>query len=233
MRQKSAQENASLKLSFFSDFGHELENSLAAIRAGIELLQEKNLGPDLRQDLFKTIRHAEEHLHHLIRGGMSYLRVAYQRKLETVKKFSLEKLLQEISKEFGLVSDERSITFSVSCKGPIVLAGDRRLVRELFVLLLGTLYRYTSAGGAIAIKVTCRRVSAAVTVEVSKLLIPPRNLPLIFTPLSRKNTFPLEDGGLGLALCREIAEKHGGSIMVKRGKTTHSFIILLPLRGRG
>lgn len=228
MKQKPAQENASLKLSFFSDFGHELENSLAAIRAGIELLEEKDLSPDLKEDIFKTIRQAEERLLHLIRGGVSYLRIAHQGKLRTAKKFSLEKLLQEISNEFGLAFGERNITFSISCKRPIVLVGDRRLVRELFVLLLGTLYRHTNAGGAIAIKITCTKASAAVAVGVSKLLIPSRDLPLIFTPLSRKNSFPLEDGGLGLALARAIAEKHGGSIIVKRGKAIHSFIVHLP-----
>lgn len=233
MKQKTAQGNAPLKLSFFSDFGHELENSLAAIRAGIELLEGKDLGPDLKGDLFKTICHAEERLLHLIRGGMSYLQMVHQGKLRTAKKFSLEKLLQEISNEFGLVSGERNITFSISCERPIVLVGDRRLVRELFVLLLGTLYRYTNAGGAITIKITRTKVSAAVAVGVSKLLIPSRDLPLIFTPLSKRNTFPLEDGGLGLALARAIAEKHGGSIIVKRGKAIHSFIVLFPLRGRG
>jgi signal transduction histidine kinase len=55
---------------------------------------------------------------------------------------------------------------------------------------------------------------------------------LVFKPFQRLHTRGEYEGtGMGLAICRKIVERHGGSIRVESEKGTgSSFIVKLPLR---
>ena len=82
-------------------------------------------------------------------------------------------------------------------------------------------------GGTISLLLHRSSKALALTVRDSGCGIPPEHLDRIFEPFW---TSKARGTGLGLALCRRIAEEHGGSLTVSSsvGSGTE-FTLLLPL----
>jgi len=81
-------------------------------------------------------------------------------------------------------------------------------------------------GGALKIELRQQSGSACILVSDTGVGIPPAHLPHIFDPFW---TSKATGTGLGLALCRKVAEEHGGSLTVESsvGISTE-FVVTLP-----
>ena len=79
----------------------------------------------------------------------------------------------------------------------------------------------------------CPNGAFRITVEDNGIGFDERYLPKIFQPFQRLHgrNSPYEGTGMGLAICRKIAERHGGSITARStpGKGS-TFIVTLPLK---
>jgi signal transduction histidine kinase len=88
-------------------------------------------------------------------------------------------------------------------------------LEQVFLNLLDNALKYSSPNGPVSLSMKLEDDVAVVSVEDEGLGIPPDQLGQIFEPLSRGSNV-LQGGfpgfGMGLAVCREIVERHGGSI---------------------
>ncbi len=94
-----------------------------------------------------------------------------------------------------------------------IIEGDARLIRRLFRNLLENAARY---GGSGSISVTVRADAGMARVAVCDRGpgVPEAEREKIFEPFYRLKTMPESAGGagLGLALVKQIAERHGGRV---------------------
>jgi signal transduction histidine kinase len=101
---------------------------------------------------------------------------------------------------------------------------------QVFTNLLANAVKFTPPGGSI--RVMCRRQGDSFRVEIADtgIGIPPRFLAEVFLPFKRGSA-RAAGAGLGLAIVRELVERHGGTV------TAHSdgpgkgatFIVELPV----
>ena len=112
---------------------------------------------------------------------------------------------------------------------------DRSRLRQLLQNLLSNAVKYTSAGGEVRIGSALEDEKVVFTVRDSGMGIAPGDLENIFDRFwradqARSRTGSRPGAGLGLAICRWIAEAHGGSVEVqsKPGRGT-TFTVVLPL----
>jgi signal transduction histidine kinase len=81
-------------------------------------------------------------------------------------------------------------------------------------------------GGVLKIGLRQKKGSACIAVSDSGAGIPPAHLPHIFDPFW---TSKAAGTGLGLALCRKVAEEHGGSLTVESSVGIGTeFVVSLP-----
>ena len=116
---------------------------------------------------------------------------------------------------------------------PAIEADESQMLR-LFQNLIGNALKFRCAGTP-RIKVYGRlngRGICEIVVKDNGTGFDPQFAELIFKPFQRLHGRSKYDGtGMGLAICREIVERHGGTIIAESEKGKGStFIIRLPVR---
>ncbi|MDY3281221.1 sensor histidine kinase [Dysosmobacter sp.] len=112
---------------------------------------------------------------------------------------------------------ELNVTFR--CTLPAhVCAVDRDSYEHLLLQLLSNAFKFTPAGGSVTVEL--RRASGRVLLSVwdTGSGIPAELLPTLFTHCLRQegpSALPPHGLGLGLLLCRRIAQAHGGSMVAE------------------
>ncbi len=191
---------------------HELRTPLARIRVAVELM-EAHERPDLRERIERDIEELDGLIGELLLSS----------RLD-----SHELALQREEIDLLAVLAEVCAPFDVATAGERVLVhGDARLLRRLMQNLLENARRH--AGGASEATVTrCGENECLLAVSDAGPGVPPDERERIFEPFYRPPGAVLRDGepsnstqgegGLGLALVRQIAERHGGVVRCVEGE---------------
>lgn len=121
------------------------------------------------------------------------------------------------------------LTLEVSLE-PAPVAGDSRRLRQLATTLLANALAYTPPGGSI--RITTRAAGDTALLEVSDTGpgIDPADLTRIFDRFYRgRRTADASGSGIGLAVARELAAAHDGTVTAKNGVEVGAvFTVTLP-----
>ncbi len=218
-----------------ADISHELRTPLAILRGEIEALQD-----GIRQPNHETINSLHDEVQRLGRlvddlyqlslsdvGALTY------RKTE----LNLAELLAEIIALYRLEFLSKDILLEALLpeNGSAVIFGDKERLHQLFSNLLDNALKYTDAGGRLT--VTLQRSDNLVVVDFKDSApdVPPSELGRLFERLYRVESSRNRStggAGLGLAICRNIVEAHGGNISAKPSPLGGLWIRTeLPVRG--
>ena len=100
-----------------------------------------------------------------------------------------------------------------------------RLISNLF----DNAMKHTPSKGKVTLGIDKENGHARLVVKDTGAGIPPEEIPKIFDRFFSRQSNPAKSTGLGLGLCRWIAEAHRGTIRVDPQKQGTAFIVLLPL----
>jgi signal transduction histidine kinase len=178
---------------------HELRTPLSRIRLGLELMKEK---PDpgreaaLKRDIAELDALIEE--------------VLLASRLDAVRDLDVREDVDLLA----LAAEEAARYDGAQVIGvPVLVRGDPRLLRRLVRNLLENAARY----GAPPVEIEVARAGgrARLSVRDAGPGIPPADRERIFEPFQRgRATTAATGSGLGLALVRQIARRHGGEAML-------------------
>ena len=105
-------------------------------------------------------------------------------------------------------------------------------LERLLLILLDNAIKFTPEGGRIAVTFACDNGLARFAVTDTGTGVTPDALPHLFERFYRADPLrsrPTQGAGLGLALAKWIAERHGGTIDVKsRSGEGSTFTVTLP-----
>ena len=219
-----------------SDLSHELRTPLAVMKSEASQALRKEKGDDAYQRALETVSREVSHVSSVAERLLFLARSDNGGDLPLAP-VDLKELVTEVGWDTRVLCEEKGITFRSDLSGEpqrCIVHGDKVRLRELFLNLVNNAVRYTPSGGQITLSlcVQDRYVRASVTdtgIGISK-----EHLPHIFERFYRVDGGPSKDGGagLGLAICKRIAELHGGRIEVKSKVGEGSmFTVILPLRG--
>jgi signal transduction histidine kinase len=196
-----------------ADIAHELRNPLAVQRAHLEALQDgiyplsaETLQPVLEQNLLLTRLVEDLRILALAESG--------QLRLER-SPTDLAALLQRMIERFTPQAVARQIRLQTSGEALPALSLDPQRVEQILGNLLSNALRHTPEGGQVSLSLEKSGQGARIRVRDSGPGIPEEALPHIFERFYRagRSRSRSEGGtGLGLAIARQLAEAHGGSL---------------------
>ena len=130
-------------------------------------------------------------------------------------------------------ADAKNITIDYYTADHIDVCADNDMLKTVLRNLISNAIKFTNNGGAININAEQANSNITMSVADNGVGIPPENLAKLFDiseVLSTKGTAKETGTGLGLLLCKDFIEKHGGKIWVESevGKGSE-FKFTLPL----
>jgi two-component system OmpR family sensor kinase len=218
--------------SFTADAAHELRTPLAAARCGLELASDTDRGEADRAD---ALAEALQHLDGLVRVLDDLLLLA---RLDAVdvpfedETPSLGAILEDVGEVYMALADESGVALTTNSDGPCCVRGSAPLLRRLLSNLIENAILYTPRGGAVSVNVSGDGRTCRLVVRDTGIGMAPEQFARVFERFYRVDTPEVRSRrgtGLGLSMCRRIAELHGGSISVASGEGQGSvFTVELP-----
>ena len=206
-----------LKDEFVANISHELRTPITNLKLYIHLL---DVRPDKRDTYIATLNREAERLEHLIEDIIYISRMDRERIQLLPRPTNLNLLANLYISDRLSLAGQRSLTltFDGAPNLPPVQADPVMIERVLGILLKNAL-DYTPAGGQIHVRTEAQTRSGkpwvGLVVSDSGVGITPEELPRLFERFFR-GAAALETGtpgsGLGLALVKEIVDRHGGSV---------------------
>ncbi len=218
---------------FTADASHELRTPLAIVQAESTLaLRKKRTQEDYRKSL-ELISQEAGHMSAVV-GKLLYLaRIDAGNDQVNFERINLKELLTELSSDIEVLAREKGLEFKLAPLEGLILEGDRVKLEQLFLNLLENAIRYTPSGGSISASVVREGKTAVIAIKDTGIGISKEHIPHLFERFYRvdKARSRAEGGaGLGLAICKHIAQVHNGKIKVESqaGKGS-TFSVSLPL----
>ena len=206
--------NEAARRHWMADIAHELRTPLAVLRAELEALQDgvRPLGPEAVASLAADVERLGRLVEDLHQLSMSDLGALDYRKREVNALALLRDDVEALAGEF----ERRGLAIEMSDPGtPVPLQADPDRLSQLFRNLLQNSLRYTDAGGRLVISVERRAEAVVFRFDDSAPGVPVDALDRLFERFYRvegSRNRAHGGAGLGLAICRNIVEAHGGQI---------------------
>jgi signal transduction histidine kinase len=221
-----------LREHFIAVLGHDLRNPLSALAASTELLARRSKEPDTVR-VAGVMRAAAKRMGTLIDDVMDLARArlgggGIGARIEPVDQ--LEASLRDVVNELRAAHPGREIEDFITVDQTVDC--DRVRVQQLLSNLVGNAIAHGAADVPVTVNVQIEDGDRLlISVSNGGPEIPPETLRKIFEPFWRPASSQPGGGlGLGLYICREITQAHGGELSVSSTDTLTRFNALLPVR---
>ncbi|MFC2101512.1 DUF3365 domain-containing protein [Bacteroidota bacterium] len=221
------------KDKFFSIIAHDLNSPLSSIVSFSEILMEQlrenNLeGIDKYANIIlKSSKRAMDLLMNLMEWSLSQT----GRMTFNPENFNISELIGEIVSLLENTALQKSVTITWSIPSKVPVLADKSMVSTIVRNLISNAIKFSHPGGEILIKIPESKGEVRVSVSDNGIGIPKSGIEKLFRideNFSNPGTQNEKGTGLGLILCKEFVEKHGGKLWVEseEGKgSTFSFTL--------
>lgn len=228
------------KSDFITMVTHELRSPLSAIQEGIDLVFEEIEGPinPEQKETLGVVRRNIERLGRMVNNVLDLQQMELGRGKMNFSRNDLRPILREAAETIRLEVEKKGLRLSVEMPGePTEASCDPDRIIQVFLNLGTNAVKFTDRGGSIAFRLKASPSEIRVEVEDSGVGIAAGDRGKIFEMFSQVGlTEARRPGGfgVGLAVCKQIVEGHGGRIWVEGKEGEGSlFVVSVPLNAGG
>ena len=228
---KEADDN---KNQFLNMLAHELRNPLAAISAGLQVLDITS-EPRGVLKVKKLMKRQIDQLCRLIDDLLDLTRISNNRielKKETIE---LNEFVRLVAGDYRMLYDKKGIKLHTKFGlEPIYIDADPVRLKQIIDNLLHNAQKYSCENGESVLSIYAEKEEAVISVKDNGIGLSPETMRYLFRPFVQVDmSLDRKGGGLGLgfSIVKAIAELHGGTVSANSeglGKGSE-FIIRLPL----
>ncbi|MFA7420707.1 MAG: HAMP domain-containing sensor histidine kinase [Melioribacteraceae bacterium] len=224
------------KDKFFSIIAHDLRSPFQGL-LGISNYLVDEFETLNKEDFKEMILSLNEALHtqyKFLDDLLSWSRIQSGRMVIEPAFLNLNNELQKVIRLFESNIKNKKINLSININSKQEVLADDDMLLLLFRNLISNAIKFTHSGGTVEITAFEEDGAVLIVVSDSGVGIKQENIPKLFridVQFSTHGTNKESGNGLGLVLCKEIVEKHGGKIWVESeiNKGTQ-FFFTLPLK---
>ncbi len=213
------------KDKLFSLVAHDLKSPFSSLLGILEELSENfsEYDDDKKEEYIRYINNVAEKVYKLLENLLTWAQSQIGRTTFMPEKINLESLINEIILLFEESSNNKEISLITGINKGLTVSADRNMIDTVLRNLILNAIKFTSKGGLITIKsrkvtdennkkfveISVKDNGVGISSEIqSKLFKVTENI-------TTKGTENEKGSGLGLLICQEFIEKHGGKIWVE------------------
>ena len=220
------EETFATQRQFSANAAHELRTPLTVMSTKFEVF-EKNKNPDEAdyKEAIGMARSQTDRLSHVIDILLEMTELQSAPKSDSI---SLSEITEEVICDLVAVAEKKSISL-VQDDGEARLTGSDTLVYRAIYNLIENAIKYNKEGGKVSVAITEDESFAKVIITDTGSGIAKEDWDRIFEPFFRvdkSRSRSMGGAGLGLALVKEIAVRHGGDVKVIESSNKGSSIEL-------
>jgi PAS domain S-box-containing protein len=220
---------------FISILGHDLKNPFSNILGFSEVLIEdiRELRKDEIEDIAKNIHKSAQIINKLLDGILMWA-IMQQGKISfEPQNLNFTDICRDALEIMNQAAKAKNISVNCLAADRLSVFADNEMINTVLRNLVSNAIKFTANGGAININAIKSSENVTISISDNGVGIPPENLSKLFNisqVLTTKGTAEESGTGLGLLLCKEFVERHGGKIWVESeaGKGS-DFMFTLPL----
>lgn len=213
--------------NFVSDAAHQLRTPIAALRAQIEAAASES--PPAARDRFAGILAGAERLSRLV-GQLLALARAEPQATAAEPEVALPDVAAEVAEAWLPAAIARGIDLGFEL-APASVHGNPVLLHEMLANLLDNAIRHAPEGGTVTVSCGVQEERAWLVVEDDGAGIPEDELATVFERFYQRPGSPAGGCGLGLAIVRAVARRHGGTVSAGRSPRLGGALIRVELPG--
>ncbi|ACU89297.1 PAS domain-containing sensor histidine kinase [Desulfomicrobium baculatum] len=208
------------KDKFFSIIAHDLRSPISGLLSLTKLLSENhvNFSVDEIQKIYESMYSSVQRLFALLENLLEW--ASMQRGMATFKprELELDNLINRALILLRSTIDQKKI--SMKCMVPFGLKvfADEQMINSVLRNLFSNAFKFCNIGGSVTISATQDCGDVTISVEDDGVGMDQMTKSKIFSidfKTSQSGTKGEKGSGLGLILCKEFMEKHGGRIWVE------------------
>ncbi|MCP3139634.1 ATP-binding protein [Pyxidicoccus xibeiensis] len=225
---REAEEAIRIRDDFLSIAAHELKTPLTPLKLHLQMMKgQADAGRLVSPHHVDKALTQVSRLRVLVNDLLDTSRIQAGRLELSTGSICLREFIRDVLSDFRAVSALHSLEFEEAGE-PLVIQGDRGRLHQVMTNLVENALKYSPSGGTVRVMVRREGALAIVSVKDEGIGIPEDQQAHLFERFFRARNAPISGfGGLGLGLyiCHDIIERHGGHIWVEsgagRGSTFH------------
>ncbi len=230
------QELNATKDKFFSIIAHDLKTPFNSILGLSEIMKDeaKHLDIATIEEYAGMIYSTSKNTFRLLENLLDWARIQQSRMTFNPGPILLKKLVGEAVELMIEKANSKQIAIINFIPENLIVVADEDMLKTIFRNLVSNALKFTSANGKVEIKAVSTAHSIEISVKDTGTGIKQEDIGKLFkidSNFSKRGTENEKGTGLGLMLCKEFVEKHGGKIWVEseEGKgSKFCFSLMLP-----
>lgn len=221
-------------LRFLQLCAHELSNPLTAVTGVCALLQRRAAVGRPLADLLVLLQRELDRLSELMDEVLGALRLRQERLPISMQHVNLVQVVTSALRPFVVAEGKEEGRFVLdAATQPIWVWGDPRRLEDVFRNLISNAVKYSPGTATIKITVRAQNRRVVVAIQDRGIGIPESDLNKVFEEFYRASNLTGDSPGgmgLGLYLCRDVVQRHGGTVWAesKEGGGTTFYVELPP-----
>lgn len=211
--------NAS-KDKFFSIISHDLRSPLSSVLVGLRLLTdtESRLTDNEKNELIRDSHRTVEQLYNLLDNLLVWSRLQRGLMEYAPQPLDLRPLFERNATLFAANAEQKQIAIRQTVAEPVIAFADSHMIDAIIRNLISNALKFTEARGSITLSARQNDQRVEMAVADTGIGMDAETVAKLFRLDVRYNqlgTAGEKGTGLGLNVCKEFAEKNGGSIAVE------------------
>ena len=172
----------------------------------------RHQGSEKSYQMLTQVKQESERPERLVDNFLDYQKERYTADQLTVTTFALRPLLEDVMSSYQTTSSLHTVTFETN---DVLIQADEEKLRQLLHNLIGNAIKYSPDGGTVHTSVFESAGTVTLSVSDTGIGIPEEALPYVFDEYYRVESAAhqaIKGTGLGLRICKRIAEAHGWGI---------------------
>jgi PAS domain S-box-containing protein len=222
------------KDKLFSIIAHDLRGPVGTSADLLEVMIEsyENFSPDEQLKMLDILRNSAKSTYNLLETLLNWAIIQTGNLVFKPELFNLTKCIDATVSNLVPTALSKNITLNYEPGDEIFSYADQNMIQTVFRNLIGNAIKYTFRGGSIEVKAVNQGSKTEITISDNGMGMDEDTRKNLFNHNIQSSVYGTENEkgtGLGLILCKEFIEKHGGHIRVEseKGKGS-SFIFDIP-----